>query len=303
MRGLLVGATGILGSNLLVMSSKAEWIPTYWKNTLYHPNALPLNLADYNKVVEVVEAVRPEVIVHTAGITKPDACERNPEFSYQVNVEGSFRLIAAAKKYGIRLIFMSSDLVFDGQQDRPYTEADAVNPQVVYGKHKVMVEERCQRELNNYLVIRTGVMYGWTPNFLSSIAEWVLQRLSQGKRVDMFTDQYRNMAFVGDMVNFIDTMLSSSVTGIVHVASPNCVSKATFAYELAYVFDYDLALIGKTSSDNFQRRASVPKKIALDVSKMAKLLNTRFPNLHTSLTAMRHQLDVDYPQKFSQWYH
>ena len=85
-------------------------------------------------------------------------CERDPDLSYRVNVQGTANVIAVAKAYNIRLIFLSSDLVFDGEKDGPYHEGDPVSPATVYGWHKVTVEEMISQELTNYLVIRTGVM-------------------------------------------------------------------------------------------------------------------------------------------------
>ena len=302
MRGLLVGATGILGSNLFMMSSKAKWTPTYLGPIVRHPKAVELDLINRDAVVDLVEAVRPKVIVHVAGLTKPDDCESNPNLSYRVNVEGSAHLIAAAKMVNARLIFLSSDLVFDGRKDSPYTEEDAVNPQTVYGQHKVIVEGMLQRELTDYLVIRTGVMYGWTPSFLSSIAEWVIESLARGEPVEMFADQYRNMTFVGDMVSFIDVILDSDVTGIVHLASPDCVSRAEFARELARAFGYDLTLIREVSSAILDRAASVPARVALDISKAVKFLGESPQGLRGGVAALRRQYDAGYPQRFSQWY-
>lgn len=299
---MLVGGSGLLGANLFAMLPHVEWVPTYFAPLIMScPQAVSLDLSDEIAVSVLVEQVQPRVIVHVAGITKPDVCEQAPELSRRVNVLGSLHLIAAARQHGCRLIFLSSDLVFDGKKDVAYRESDLVNPETVYGRHKVEVENLIQRELSDYLIIRTGIMYGWSPS-RNSLAEWVVERLAKGEPADLFADQYRNHTFVGDMVAFIQMMAFSQTRGFVHLASPECTSKAELGREIAQAFGYDPTLVRKVSFRDFPRRASVPARNALDVTRAMSELHVHARSLREGVLAFRQQQTERYPKQFKQWY-
>jgi len=267
-----------------------------------HPRAIKFDIEDTQVVDAVIAKTKPDVIVHAAGITKPDICERDPELSYRVNVHGTANVIAAAKRHNTRLIFLSSDLVFDGMKTEPYAEHDSVNPTTVYGIHKVAVEEMIRKELKNYVIIRSSMMYGWTPPHINGFAEWVVSSLSQGKPVMMFSDQRRNLTFVGDMADFICQMLESSVVSTVHFASPECKSKFDFGLEVAKVFGYDVELVKPTSSSMLKRIASVPLLVSLDVAQATELQRAVPNNLSNGVKQLFTQFLDDYQAQIRSWW-
>lgn len=115
-RVLLVGGSGMLGSNIVVSnrpvahSAAFELYPTYLRNRIAHPRALRLDISDRDNVLKQVEAIKPEVIVHAGGMVKPTTCEKELAVAHRVNVEGTAHLVEAAKSVGARFIFLSLDL-------------------------------------------------------------------------------------------------------------------------------------------------------------------------------------------------
>ena len=107
-RVLLVGGSGMLGSNIVVSNSALELYPTYLRNHITHPRALQLDISDRDSVLKRVEAIQPEVIVHAGGMTKPTACEKEPALAYRVNVEGTAHLVEAARGGGAIYTFNCS---------------------------------------------------------------------------------------------------------------------------------------------------------------------------------------------------
>ena len=126
----------MLGSNILVSNPAFDLYPTYLRNRIAHPRALRLDISDRDSVLKQVEVIKPEVIVHAGGMTKPTACEKEPAVAHRVNVEGTAHLVEAAREVGARFIFLSSDLVFDGSAER-YDEDSPTHPLSVYGHTKI----------------------------------------------------------------------------------------------------------------------------------------------------------------------
>jgi dTDP-4-dehydrorhamnose reductase len=299
-RVLLVGGSGMLGSNIVVSNSAFELYPTYLRNRIAHPRALRLDISDRGSVLKRVEAVKPEVIVHAGGMTKPTACEKEPAVARRVNVEGTAHLVEAARGVGARFIFLSSDLVFDGSAER-YDEDSPTHPLSVYGQTKVEGEELVRTGSEDFVIVRTTVMYGWSSRYTESMAEWILRGLQENQQPNMYHDQYRQFILINDLVAAIFELIEMEdpLNETIHVAGPELLNRYEFAKRLVQTFGLPEANIRSIPFDSTPQAAFTPKRLSLDTSKVARILRTPISGVDDGLRAMVALAEEGYRERFN----
>src|SRR6202163_4297061 len=151
MKAMIFGASGLLGKDLM-----REWT----SDEIVGLGSRDADLRDANKIREVVDQARPEWIVLAAAYTNVDDCESHPELAFAVNRDGAVNVAQAAKHSGAKLLFLSSDYVFDGKKTMPYEAEDARNPQSVYGRSKAEAEVRLLEVLPECCIARTSWLFG-----------------------------------------------------------------------------------------------------------------------------------------------
>jgi dTDP-4-dehydrorhamnose reductase len=299
-RVLLVGGSGMLGSNIVVSNPGFELYPTYLKNRIAHPKALQLDISDRDSVLKRVEAIRPEVIVHAGGMTRPTDCEKEPALAYKVNVEGTAHLVEAASGVSARFIFLSSDLVFDGSAKR-YGEGSPTQPLSVYGHTKIQGEELVRAGSDDFAIVRTTVMYGWSSRYTESMAEWILRGLQEGQELNMYHDQDRQFILINDLVAAIFELidLESPLNETIHLVGPELLSRYEFAKRLAQTFGLPEAGIRSTPFDSTSQAAFTPKRLCLDITKAARVLKTPISGIDDGLRAMAALAEEGYRDHFN----
>jgi dTDP-4-dehydrorhamnose reductase len=299
-RVLLVGGSGMLGSNIVVSNAASELYPTYLRNRIAHPRALRLDISDRDEILKQVEAIKPEVIVHAGGMTKPTACEKEPAVAHRVNVEGTAHLVEAARGIGARFIFLSSDLVFDGSAEQ-YAEDSPTHPLSVYGHNKVEGEKPVRSGSDDFTIVRTTVMYGWSSRYTESMAEWILSGLQEGRELNMYHDQYRQFILINDLVAVIFELIemASPLNETILVAGPELLSRYEFAQRLAQAFGLPEANIRPIPFNKVPEAAFTPKRLSLDTTKATRILRTPISSVDDGLQAMVALAEEDYRGRFN----
>jgi dTDP-4-dehydrorhamnose reductase len=302
-RVLLIGGSGMLGSNIVVSNSAFELYPTYLRNRIAHPRASQLDISDRDGVLKRVEAIQPEVIVHAGGMTKPIACEKEPALAHRVNVEGTTHLVEAARGVGARFIFLSTDIVFDGSAER-YDEDSPTSPLSVYGHNKVEGEELVRTGSDDFVIVRTTVMYGWSSRYTESMAEWILRGLQEGQELSMYHDQYRQFISINDLVAALFELIEidDPLNETIHVAGPELISRWEFAQRLAHTFGLPEAGIRSTPFDSVPQAAFTPKRLCLDTSKAARIFRTPIRGIDDGLRAMVALAEEGYQDRFNRFF-
>ena len=299
-RVLLVGGSGMLGSNIVVSNPAFDLYPTYLRNRIAHPRALRLDISDRESVLKRVEAIKPEVIVHASGMTKPTACEKEPDAAYRVNVEGTAHLVEAARGIGARFIFLSSDLVFDGSAER-YNEDSPTHPLSVYGQTKVETEKLVRTRSDDFAIVRTTVMYGWSSRYTESMAEWILRGLQESRELNMYHDQYRQFILINDLVAVIFELIEreNPLNETILVAGPELLSRYEFAKRLAQTFGLPGVGIHPTPFESTLQAAFTPKRLSLDTTKAVRILRTPIRGVDDGLRAMVTLAEEGYRDHFN----
>jgi dTDP-4-dehydrorhamnose reductase len=219
-RFLITGSSGYLGGELARQAP--DTTGTYL--TAARPGAVRLDVRDADAVARLVAEVRPSVVIHTAYSEAGDDAAR------AVNVGGARNVARAAADAGAQLVHVSTDLVFDGQLGRPYTEDDEPRPIMEYGRQKLAGEEAVREALPSTLVVRTSLIYGGPRTAGSSRHERVVLDAAVGvTSARFFSDELRSPVQVGDLAAALLTLASSGATGVLHAAGADGVSRHEFA--------------------------------------------------------------------------
>ena len=275
MKTVITGGSGFIGSRLM---EKLGAVGTYCKSPV--ENGIFLDITDRKQTKRLSEA---DIIIHTAAISHPDSSKK--EEMWKVNVEGT-RNITEACKPDTKLIYLSTDYVFDGRKGR-YTEEDTPNPKNFYGKTK-LEGEKMVSTLENYAIIRTGFVYGWHEknqrnNFVTSIIE----KSSRNEKSIAFANQYRTPTYIDDLVEGIARIISLKKRGIYNLAGPDYLDRYSIAMEVCDAFNLNKNLILKKLSTDYPHHREVPEKAGLDTTKSRKELGMKFLSLEEGLERMK----------------
>ncbi|HEX9908580.1 MAG TPA: dTDP-4-dehydrorhamnose reductase [Thermoplasmata archaeon] len=290
---LVIGASGLLGSKLMAQA-RAEYLPVGTCNPEVDGKSdwrlEPLDIGSKEEVDKLFGKFEPNIVILTAAMTNVDACEKNPELANRVNAAGPANVARACKKHGSRLAHVSTDYVFDGSKDRKYTEQDVPRPISVYGSTKLAGEKTVLSTLENAVVARPAVLYGWNPledkdNFVT----WVLKKLRNGEKATLFQDQRISPTFADDLARTLLELAEKDVKGVWHVSGPDCLDRPACGRMIAKVFDLNEKLVAPVPSSSVSLPAKRPKNSCLDVSNAEKLLNRKMVSFEEGLRTMKQQ--------------
>ena len=291
-RLLITGGSGLLGANFI--ASAVEQYDTYG---VYHANPVQIqgcnivqgDLTQQSFVNCLLNDTGPDIIVHCAALTDVDYCEGDEIKAWQVNVGITEHLLRWATENGSKLVYISTDSVFDGQRGS-YCEDDFTNPLNIYAKTKLAAETMIGQRCPNHLIVRSNI-YGWNIQQKLSLAEWILETLRHGQNVNGFRDVFFNPLLVNDLANVLLDMLKQELTGIFHVGSSQRINKADFAREIAREFGLKVDLVRDVSIEDMSFRAPRPKDTTLNVAKAEAALHYEMPGIREGLKRMRELLE------------
>lgn len=163
-----------------------------------------------------VAETKPDWVVHCAAYTNVDGCEKEPDKAYAVNAEGSRNVAKACWGVDARMLYVSTDYVYDGRKDGPYLESDPVNPLNVYGESKLRGEREVLGVLPGALIVRTSWLFGLNgPNFVEAI----LGQVGRKDELDVVADQVGSPTFTPDLADALVRLMEKGASGIVHVSN------------------------------------------------------------------------------------
>jgi dTDP-4-dehydrorhamnose reductase len=220
MKAMIVGATGLLGQALM-----REWAG----DEVVGFGSKEVDIRDAGKVQEVVEKARPDWIVLAAAYTDVDGCESNPDLAFGVNRDGPVNVAEAAKRASAKLLFLSSDYVFDGKNTSPYETEDMRNPQSVYGRSKAEAELRLLELLPQCCIARTSWLFGTGGK---CFPDTILKLATRRPALDVVNDQRGSPTYAVDLSRAIIGLCRNEAGGIVHVTNAGNCSWFEFAREI-----------------------------------------------------------------------
>jgi dTDP-4-dehydrorhamnose reductase len=220
MKVTILGASGLLGKALM-----REWT----RDEVVGLGSRDVDIRDADKVLQVVEKARPEWIVLAAAYTNVDDCESHPDLAFAVNRDGAVNVAQAAKRTGTKLLFLSSDYVFDGKKTTPYETEDARNPPSVYGRSKAEAEVRLLEVLPECCIARTSWLFGTGGK---CFPDTILKLAASRPALEVVNDQRGCPTYSVDLARVIIELCRNDACGIVHATNSGNCSWFEFASEI-----------------------------------------------------------------------
>lgn len=258
---LVTGCNGQLGRaiNQVYANDTCEIINT---------DVAELDITDVECVVKMAKEVKPNVIINCAAHTNVNACETQEELAYKINAIGPRNLSIAATEVGAKMIHISTDYVFDGNNDVPYVEWDKTNPQSVYGRTKLAGEQFVQMFSKEYFIIRAAWLYGDGKNFLRTM----LNLAETNDAVRVVKDQFGTPTSATELARMIHYLEPTYNYGTFHGTCEGSCSWAEFTREIFRLKGLTTEVIGITTEE-YPTPAQRPKYSVLENAMLKMTTN------------------------------
>ena len=292
MRIGVTGASGMLGSALIARLSRHYKIFATSRNQGIESKSINwdcFDLTDLELLNKWLDKVKPDVVIHCAAIVNVDLCEENSNLATQLHYKTTKVMANYLNQNNGKLIYISTDSVFDGEKQSAYRESDLTAPLNVYARTKLMGEEQVKL-MKRGLVLRTNIV-GWTQDGKTSFFEWMLESLINNAPLNLFNDVIFSPLNVHDLSFIIEKIINKPVFGLYHCASSDSISKYDFGKKMAEIFQLSDLNINRVSVDSMKFKANRPKNMALDVKKIGLALECNLPSAIDVIKLMKYQYD------------
>ncbi|MFV0565524.1 MAG: dTDP-4-dehydrorhamnose reductase [Flavobacteriaceae bacterium] len=247
-----------------------------------------LDITDFNKVRAYFKTKKIDYCINCAAYTAVDKAEEEQELAFKINAEGPKNLATVCKQYGVILIHISTDFVFDGKKTSPYTEEDSPNPISVYGASKLQGEAEIQNRLKKYFIIRTSWLYSeYGNNFMKTMLRLAKTR----DEIGVVSDQIGTPTYAGDLAEIIIEIINSrsQYYGLYHYSNEGAVSWYDFAKAIFNRNNIKIK-VNPINTEDFPTQATRPKYSVLDKNKIKKYLKVKILNWEDRLKKEQKEL-------------
>lgn len=276
-RILVTGASGQLGSYVLRALQRRGWPTVAWSQRpdveLFGCRCQSVQLRDTDQVVSAFQAAAPQFVIHAAAMSGVADCFRDPGLARQTNVTATRLLVELADKHAARIVYVSTDLVFNGEKD-VYDESDYPAPLSVYGQTKANAE-RCVLGGTRHLVLRMSLMFGPSVNERPSFFQQQISALRSNTPCRLFRDEWRTPLDLESAANGLLEVVQSDVTGILHFGGPERMSRLEMGLRLARYLGISESLIQAIDREDVPAGEPRPRDTSLDSRRWCAL----FPHL------------------------
>lgn len=270
MKLLVTGAGGMLGQAL------SACLKSRGHNVIAVPKER-LDVTNYSQCLEFIEEQKPDLIVHCGAYTKVDQAESEPNLAYHINGYGTENLAVACNIFNKPMLYFSSDYVFDGEQNQPYTPWDATRPISIYGKSKLAGEKAVQRHLQRFYIVRTSWLYGPNgKNFVDTISSMANDR----KTLRVVSDQIGTPTCTLSLSETVADLITTGRWGVYHGTDDGITSWYEFAKEILRDRDNEIIPI---ATNEMPRPATRPKYSVLDKTTLISTIGRELPPWQESL--------------------
>ena len=258
MKILVLGHMGMLGTDIVGKLSASY--------DVIGKDIDDFDITDKQDCRRVIVESDAEIVINAAAYTNVDDCEDNQETCFAVNAEGVKNVVRSCTEQGIKIVHFSTDYVFDGTQNTPYTEDFPYNPINVYGQSKLQGELYLKEYSNNYILIRTAWLYGKNgKNFVDTI----IDKAHTEQILQVVDDQIGSPTYTVDLASAVKVLIEGNHTGIFHVTNRGTCSWYEFALKILEYSDVKNVEVKPVTSDTFPRKALRPHYSVLSCKKFS----------------------------------
>ncbi len=287
MKALIIGASGLVGGNCLKHFTAQGWDVkgTYFSYAIngldYYNTLQPDDTANFD-----VAAWKPDVIVHCGALTHVDYCETHESESYTQTVQSTKNIIALANSCGARMVYLSTDYVFDGKTG-PYREDDAINPISIYGRHKLEAEQAVLKNVPGALVLRVTNIYGHEARGKNFVAR-IVQQCREGATLNLKLpyDQFASPTNAIDIARSMFLLIRDNKAGVYHIGGTDYMNRVALALGVLKHFPAAKYILEPLSTPTLNQPAARPLLGGFVTAKFsAEYPEFLFSNVDDFLTA------------------
>jgi dTDP-4-dehydrorhamnose reductase len=271
----VTGASGQLGQALQFIA------PSYPDIIFHFASSADVDITDRHSIRNFFENYKPDACINTAAYTAVDKAESEPEKAFAINVTGARNIAEVCKEHNVVLVHISTDFVFDGTKNNPYTEEDNPNPQSIYGKTKLLGEKEIQSVLKKYYIIRTSWVYS---RFGNNFMKTMLRLAGERDKLTVVNDQTGTPTNAVDLAEAIVTILKSDkeAFGIYNYSNEGSCSWYDFAKKIFEVNKVNIDLL-PVPTLSYPTPAQRPAYSVLDKNKIIRTFGLRISRWNEAL--------------------
>ncbi|MDL2246071.1 dTDP-4-dehydrorhamnose reductase [Methanobrevibacter sp. OttesenSCG-928-K11] len=246
MKILITGADGMLGTDVQEVLKDEEIIST---------DVDTLDITNKEQTIETIKNLNPDIVINTAAFTDVDGCESNKDLAFKINAIGPENLAIACKEIDSPLLHISTDYIFNGQNDKPWVETDKTGPISVYGETKLQGELAIEKNLDKFFIIRTAWLYGLNgPSFPKTM----LELAKNNNEISVVDDQVGSPTYTKDLALAISQLIKTDLYGIYHITNSDYCSWYDYAKLIFKLKNIDVD-VKPVTTEEFPRPAPRPK--------------------------------------------
>lgn len=277
---LVTGADGQLGSELKALTGRLN-LPFRFLYT----DAEQLDITDREQIASYVNDYQIQYVVNCAAYTAVDKAETDAEKAYAVNTTAVENIALVAKQYGVKVIHISTDFVFDGKSSVPYTEKMEANPLSVYGKSKLKGEEALQEHAGDWIILRTSWLYS---EFGSNFVKTMMRVMNEREQLSIVADQRGTPTYAADLAEMILHLLQQAEEnewkgGVYHFSNRGETTWFGFAEEIRRLAELERCELIPLKSEEYNSVAERPAYSVMDLSKICNTFSVVIPTWQEAL--------------------
>jgi len=282
---LLIGVSGQVGKALYDrLGLEYTVYGTYWRRPV--PFGRLLNIAEKIEVENLFAEIKPDIVILCGALTNVELCEEDKAIAELINITGTRNVVEEARKYSSKVIFFSTDYIFDGRNG-PYSEDAVPNPISYYGQTKLL-GEKLVRTLPSYLIIRTTGVFSFEEKG-QNFAMQVIRYGVSGRQMKVVDDQIANPILAENLADCVAELIEKE--GVYNISGKQMLCRYDFALSVAKVFLLDKSLIIPVSTSSLCQKAARPKNGGLIIDKASLELNTKIFSAEEGLVRMKEMAD------------
>lgn len=287
---LVTGSAGLVGSQVVkdLLERNFEVYSGYNVEKPKDGIATKLDLTKKDHIIETINSIKPDTIIHLAAVTDVDLCETQKALANTINTRATEILAQESTRRQAFFIYMSTDYVFDGKTGLK-NEDDLPNPINFYGKSKLCGEIVTKNFATSYSIVRTSTPFGMHDK-KKSFPIWLKENLELRKEISVFTDQYTSPTFVPNLSEMLIEVSTKKISETIHLAGATRISRYEFAKMLAQRLDLDVTLLNPKRLEDANLIAARPQDSSLDISKAKKILDKKPQEIQQSLEIFVNQI-------------
>jgi dTDP-4-dehydrorhamnose reductase len=272
---IVTGGSGLLGQYLNInVSEKFELLTIYNinKGNCFQFNSVKSDLRNVNELNKLFESFRPDIVVHSAAITNPmPKPDQNSKLYYDINVNVTKTLAELCSKFKAKLIYISTDLVYAGYRGSMLKENAKLIPASLYAETKLMGEVKVMELVENYLILRIALLYGFGLYHSRCHFHEMFNSLKDNKPVKLFTDQYRTPISLQEAAEIIAQLAAKdNLSGILNLGGKERISRYHLGEILCDAAGFDKSLLTKITMDQIPGLPKV-EDVSLNTEKLQSL--------------------------------